>query len=212
MKNLSFILNVVMAIAVIILFYFHFAANNIPVTLPEKQAFVSGSFPGLMNDSALRETAYINTNTLFENFLFVKDIRDNLAAEKLKSESHYNDELKKLEKEYTEFQEKARFMSQQDGEAKQMELAEKEQVLMKLEKDLANKLSDIELEKNKEIQKIVFAYLEKVNKEKNYTYIFGYNGMGNVLYANSRFDITREIVNGLNNEYMEKKENVKASR
>ena len=205
MKNFSLILNFFLAIAVVILFYLHFTAKKSIIENKEQPTLSTDSSSLFMNDSVFKTTAYINTDTLFEKYEYVKDMRDELAGEKLKSESQYENEMKKLEKEVLEFQEKARYMTQQEGETKQMELAEKEQKLMKLERDLSAKLAELEMEKNKQIQKSVSEYLGRVNKEKNYAYIFGYNGTANVLYANQQFDITNEIVNGLNEEHKAKK-------
>lgn len=207
MKNILLISNVILLIAVGILFYLYFSfqdecrkENNTP------EPTVTGDSASFsIKDTVFRSTAYINTDTLFEKYVLVKDMRDDLAAEKLKLENSYSIELKKLEKEVFEFQEKAPYMSQQEGESRQLELAEKEQKLMKLERDLTAKLADIEFEKNKLIQKTVAEYIERVNKEKNYAYIFGYNGTGNVLYASPGFDITNEIVEGLNEEYSSRK-------
>ena len=212
MKIFSLTLNFILLIAVSILFYFHFSENKISNSGSAEQTIKSDSLSILVNDTILKATAYINTDTLFENFLFVKEMRDDLAAEKLKSENDYNVELKKLEKEVYEFQEKAPNMSQQEGEAKQLELSEKEQKLMKFERDLTAKLSDLEGEKNQKIQKLVSEYLGKLNKEKNYAYIFGYNGMGNVLLANPQLDITNSVVDGMNTEYKKKASDGVSSR
>lgn len=203
MKNLSFLLNIILLVAVLVLFYFHFSGKKCTGS-EESDSVEKKSDLILAGDSSIRISAYINTDSLFEKFLFVKKIRDELAAERLKSENGYNLELKKLEKEVYEFQEKASQMSQQEGEAKQYELAEKEQKLMRLERDLSSKLADLEMEKNSLIQKAVSEYLVKFSEGKNFEYIFGYNGMGNVLYANPKNDITNEIIDGLNEEYNRK--------
>lgn len=212
MKNISLILNIILFIAVSVLFYLFFSSDNSPNNITSEPTFYKDSSSFNIKDTGLNVTAYINTDTLFEKFLLVKEMRDDLAAEKLKSENSYGIELKKLEKEVYEFQEKAPYMTQQEGESRQMELAEKEQKLMKLERDLTAKLSDIEIEKNRAVQKAVGEYLARINKEKNYAYIFGYNGMGNVLYANPQFDITNEIIDGLNEEFNQRIESVKVNK
>lgn len=204
MKNFLLVINFILLSSVAVLFYLHFSAGKFTKENLDKPTFTRDSSSFSIKDTVLKATAYINTDTLFEKYLLVKDMRDDLAAEKLKLENSYSTELKKLEKEVYEFQEKAPYMTQQEGESRQLELAEKEQKLMKLERDLTARLSELEFEKNKLIQKSVVSYLEKVTKEKNYAYIFGYNGMGNVLYANPQFDITDEIISGLNEEYKNK--------
>lgn len=201
MKNFSLILNFLLLIAVAILFYLHFSPTQKMVKNPTEPTISRDSTSFSINDTVLKATAYINTDTLFEKYLFVKELRDELAAEKLRSENSYNTELKKLEKEVYDFRDKAPQMTQQEGESKQAELAEKEQKLMRLERDLSDKLAENEIAKNKLIQKTVAEYLEKLDKEKNYAYIFGYNGTGNVLFANLQFDITDEVIAGLNDEF-----------
>lgn len=203
MKNFTFIMQVILTLAVAVLFYFHFSQKSAPLTGIQPTIPVD-STSILVSDTNLRVTAYINTDTLFEKYNYVKDMRDELAAEKLKSESSYNAALKKLEKEVYEFQEKAPYMTQQEGESKQLDLAEKEQKLMKLERELSVKYADLEMEKNKLIQKAVSEYLERINREKNYAYIFGYNGLGNVLLAHPGLDITDMVISGLNREHEEK--------
>lgn len=201
MKNLLLVINLILVASVAVLFYLYFSGGKILKDDLQEPTIILDSASFSAVDTVLKATAYINTDTLFEKYLLVKDMRDDLAAEKLKLENSYNTELKKLEKEVYEFQEKAPYMTQQEGESRQLELAEKEQKLMKLERDLTARLSELEFEKNKLIQKSVAEHLEKINKGKNYAYIFGYNGMGNVLYANPQFDITEEVISGLNEEY-----------
>jgi len=63
--------------------------------------------------------------------------------------------------------------------------------------------------RNKEIETMIWKrlnpYLTDYGKEKGYTYIYGANGTGNVLYADESQDITAELIEYVNNRYHDKK-------
>lgn len=206
MKN---ILNAIILLAVAVLFYLHFSKESSEsndakpgsaALIPVDENITTPTTPLLAG-----KFAYINTDTVFEKYFLVKDIRDDMAAEKLKMESQYSHRIKSLEKEVTEFQEKARYMTQQDGEKKQAELMEKEQSIMKMERELQMKFAELEMNKNKAIQDSVNNYLREFNKSKGYSFIFGFNGAGSVLYADSLHDITEKVLEGLNAMYSQNK-------
>lgn len=199
MRSTSNIINGLLILAVVILYVLHFTPKP-----PSSDVAVQGSTKSISDTSVSSGSSvsvFINTDTLDANYLYLKDMRDELAVEKLKYESQLSSQLKKLEKEVVEFQEKARFMTQTEGERKQMELAQKEQDLMRMEQELNLKIVESEKERNKKIQKEVSSFLKNFNKQNNYQFIFGYNGWGNVLLADNSLDITNVVIDGLNAEY-----------
>ena len=67
--------------------------------------------------------------------------------------------------------------------------------------ELANEQQQLTMEMRDSIQ----AFLKTYNKAKKYDYILSRSG-DNILLANPRFDITRDVVNGLNKRYKAKPE------
>ena len=205
MRSWNGIINGLLILAVVILYVLHFNHTLSQVDKPVKNG--NYTVDSLKVSSGNMRSVYLNTDSLDANYLLVKDMRDELAAEKIKYESQLSSRLKSLEKEVIQFQEKARFMTQTEGEQRQMELAQKEQDLMKLEQDLTSKIVESEKERNKIIQKNVSDYLQKMNEQENYHFIFGYNGWGNLLLGDTTLDITSQVISGLNQEYLlQKKE------
>ena len=88
--------------------------------------------------------------------------------------------------------------ARQDLTSEQQDLAELEQRLMG---ELANEQQQLTMEMRDSIQ----AFLKTYNKAKKYDYILSRSG-DNILLANPRFDITRDVVNGLNKRYKAKPE------
>jgi len=203
-KKLSIGLNLVLTIAVIVLFYLHFSG---PSTDDEIQGTedVVDSTDTPVNIPPDAKIVYINTDSVWRNYEFVKEMEDNLVAEKTKYEGQYKFEIQKLEKEVADFREKAQFMTQQQGEEKQMELMLKEQSLLKLEESLNQKYVKSEQEKTKQVHDAIHDYLVEYNSSHHYEYILGQT-FGTIPYADSTFNITPDIIKGLNAAYTKKNE------
>ncbi len=75
----------------------------------------------------------------------------------------------------------------------------------KLKNALYGELSQKAEAHNKEIEQMLWTrlnpYITDFGKEKGYTYIYGANGTGNVLYAAESEDVTGEVVKYVNKRY-----------
>ncbi|PCJ89097.1 MAG: hypothetical protein COA57_02475 [Flavobacteriales bacterium] len=203
MKTLPLFLNLVLAVAIAALYYLYFTASTQPKDNTEA---IPSKDTSETSEVTHKQYVYINVDTLEVNYLMFKDMRDELATQKLRYESAIKNDIRSLEKEVLEFREQARYMTQQQGEARQMELAQKEQELMGRQEKLNRKYFDSEKEKNDLLYGTVRDFLQRYSKENEYDFIFGYSDVGSVLYASNANDITREVVNGLNVQYEQQKQ------
>jgi len=211
-KHISLILNAVLLVAVIYLYYLHYSNNSTEVTVNSDLKDTSSVSQSIIAKNVPDEAiVYFNTDSLWKNYEYVKDMENALIAEKQRMENKYNQQIKALEAEYKEFQRKTQAMeySMEDGKKKQQELMKKEQNIYKLEDELNQKYTESEAKKTREIQKEILDYLKRYNKEKGYTYILG-KTFGNIPYANEDLDITRSLLDGLNAEYKEKQNSANA--
>src|SRR5688572_18021823 len=108
-----------------------------------------------------------------------------------------------MEKEVIKFQENGTLMNQEGGETLQKELMEKEQRLMEYKEKLASNLLELKQKKNEELQNNILDFIKRYNKDHGFTYILGKSDGGGILFASDSLDITSDIVNGLNKEYVE---------
>ena len=100
------------------------------------------------------------------------------------------------------FQKKAPTMTQFEGQMRQKELAEEEQVLYKLRDDFAIKFQNEEGKLNEEFQNNVKGFIQEFNDKSQYNLIIGASQVGNVvLDYNEGINITNQIVEGLNKQY-----------
>lgn len=204
MKYISLILNFVLLIAVGILFYLHFSSRPIAAEgaasapVVKKAAFDTAAIS--------TDILYVNSDSLWENYDYVKIEKAALDKEKKRLEGQWESKARSLEKEIYDYQQKASqgAITMDEAQKKEADLMQKQQQLMQLKEDLSVQLLNMEQEKNKLLQTAITDYLKKYNMDKNLSYVMGYTLGGGILYANDSLDITSEVLEGLNREYREK--------
>lgn len=208
MKNISVIINVVLAIAVAVLYYLHFscaASCSSPADTEVTAEVETEEIVPLDEISTTSNVGYINIDSLQDKYKLYEVLIQKLKAKQTKYEAEISTKMVAFEKKVKDFQQKAQTMSQFEGQTKQQELAEEEQRLYKLRDDFTIKFQEEEAKLNDEFQKTVQDYIKKHNEKTNFDIIIGASQMGNiVLDFKPGIDITQHVVNGLNAEYKEK--------
>ena len=97
-------------------------------------------------------------------------------------------------------------MSASERQAVQERLARKQQELAQLNQNASNSLAQDENTEINAVYTTISDYLKKHAEEKGYQYVLTYSKTNpSVIYADSKLDITKEVVEGLNKEYTNKK-------
>jgi len=204
MKNLSLIINGVLAIAVAILFYQVHSLKNSGVSSENSSSEVAVK-PTIVTSAtnlADAKIAYVNTDSINEHYDYIADFTKVIRNKKATLESQMQSMTAKFQQEYEAFQQSA-----QAGVAPQAELQKQQASLERQQQELANKELQmqnlgIELEeKNMELNKSVKDYLVKINNGR-FDYILSYSDlMPTILLTNPKLDITTEVLKGINEEY-----------
>ncbi len=196
MKNISLILNFILIIAVGILFYLHFSSNKQTKT---------DSLP-LITKVSPTGIYYVNTDSLWKKYEFVKRSEEELIKEKTILEGQFKLKYQALEKEAIGLQEliSKGILTEENAQKKQAEFMQKEQKLMEYKEELATKLMEKESKMNEKIQKEIYDFLKQKAKNNKIEYIFGYTKGGSLLYGNDSLEITNEIIDELNKKDAEK--------
>jgi outer membrane protein len=196
MKNISMVFNVVLGIAVAVLYYLHFSADTSNIQSKKEGNPKSLAMPKIQLKST--PLVYVNADSLWENFTLVKQMRKEMEYEKKKFETKFEADYHKLESDYLALRDKAETMSQEEGMMKQQELMGREQKLTEFRQIESDRLAKLEADKTDKIQKTITAYLTEQYSKSNYAYILGYSAGGGILFANDSLEITNEVVDGLN--------------
>jgi outer membrane protein len=200
MKNTNYIINGVLAVAVIILFILYFTGKG---GGSEKHT------GAVMSDSISAELpiAYIDIDSLLNNYNYFKDLSNTLMDKREKSTVHVNSKAKELQKEFMDFQAKAQinaFISPERRQQEEERLARKDQELQEL---AAKAQEELELERmklNLQMSDTIVASLKVYNETRKYQVIFSKQGTNPFIIANEAYDITADVIKFLNDRYVPK--------
>ncbi len=203
MKNISLTLNAILIIAVAILYYLQFSGKettNDKITLNNDSPEIEKVTDELKDTNSV--VGYLDVDSLQKNYKLYEELINKLKAREKKYDKELKTKSAAFEKKVMEFQKKAPTMTQFEGQTRQKELADEEQRLYKLKDDFTQKFQNEEAKLNEEFQKKVKDYIKKHNEESKYDIIIGASQLGNiVLEYNDKIDITKEVVDGLNEQY-----------
>ncbi|MCF2489638.1 OmpH family outer membrane protein [Dyadobacter sp. CY347] len=190
-NNTSLIWNIVLSLAVAVLFFLHFSGK------PSGDAGVAAD-GGVV---AGRKTVYVQVDSLLKNYEFFKDTRKELENKNFQLENELNTKGRSLQNEVQFFQQRAQTMTPEQARSTEAQLMKKQQDLVAYRDQSAQALGQEEAKKNEELYKNIRSYIEKYNKENGFEYVLGYSLGGGILFANPSLDVTQKILDGLNKEY-----------
>jgi len=191
--------NVLLTIAAGYLLITHFTGKKDgPIVKDWKQDSLSASRPFRL--------AYFEMDSVQANAYMVKDVQ----AEIEKREKEYSGQLSQYEAAYRnklqEYQQKERggTMTQADYEKAQLDLKQLEDRLKGKRQELDQQYQDFVMRSQLNLKKAIEEFISEYNKEKQYTYIVSYE-QGLFYYKDTVFNITADLVKGLNQQYKAKK-------
>ena len=198
MNKLSPVLNVVFFIAIIVLYFFHFSEKAEPVTeiSPVKQSIIE-------NNEQIG-IAYIDLEKLLTDYKLSEELNSNFLKRKEDLQNQLQTKASDYEAAAIKFQEKLKrgsFLNQQSAENQQNALLEQQQDLQNLQYDLENQLMDEQQQMNSALYDSIINYLTEYNKTQNFQFIFSKIDGGNLLIADSTYEITNEVIENLNIRY-----------
>ncbi|MBT3209388.1 MAG: OmpH family outer membrane protein [Bacteroidetes bacterium] len=202
MKNLSVVLNVVLLVAVIVLYVFHFSEKTENVEMK--------ATPKMIVDNNMQERAasivFVNTDSLLMNYKFALELQDKLVERKISFENDFQNKMRDFEGKYIEFQNKAQrrgFLTAASEENQRIELQKQQEELQILQEDLSNRFLNEQAKMNLQLLDTVSNYLEEYNEDFNYQFILNHVLGGNILLANQSLDITDTVIKVLNDRYFD---------
>jgi outer membrane protein len=219
-KNLSLILNGLLAVAVGVLFYLHFSSARY-TSAPKTALAVDSLGNALVSEEALGDSAiaylpdslplagnvaFLNFDELTSKYQFYKDGVKSLESDFKAKQNELVARQKKLEEDFMRYQQLAPSMNEETRAGKEQQLAADEKKLYEFRDQLEGTFAGKEAEFNKAFLTKLDGYFSKLGKEKNYDYVFVYSkgGPSYIVYANDKLNITNFTLQGLNSQYKKK--------
>ena len=147
------------------------------------------------------KTAYVDTSVLMKEYTEAKDLEAKYKAKSEEKGRQLEAEINRFKQEAASFQAQAQANGQAWAQQKGAELQKREQQLSYAQQALAQELQQ---ESGKEMDSLVSGvkkFIKTYGKEKGYAYIYGTGDAASILYAEEKYDITKDIVKALNDKY-----------
>jgi outer membrane protein len=202
MKGFQSILLYVVTAAVAVLFVLHFTAGKKSSSSTSDKKEVKDP-----NDSARHiKVAYIDLDTIQKYYEFFKLKNNEIESDKQRIDNQIQSDLSKLENDRVAFLKRGQSITQQEAEAFQQEYQSRYQQIGQRQQTLQNQHLDRQAKAIDDIQKRINLFLQGYNQTKRYDFIFStQEGNPTLYYKDSAFNITADVIKGLNEEYKKTK-------
>jgi len=147
------------------------------------------------------KTAYIDTSVLMKEYTEAKDLEAKYKAKGEEKGRQLQAEIDRFKQDASSFQAQAQANGQAWAQQKGAELQKREQQLSYAQQALAQQLQQDSGTEMDTLVSGVKKFIKAYGKEKGYSYIYGTGDAASVLYAEEKYDITKDIVKALNDKY-----------
>ena len=148
--------------------------------------------------------AYVEIDSLLTKYRFWNDLNELMIQKEENIRTTLNEKAKELDREMREFQRKLEnngFATRERAEQENLRLSQKQRDLQQLQEKLAADLQTENQKNSLQLRDSINSFLKIYNKTKGYSLIISNTGFDNLLYADTAYNITQEIVEGLNARY-----------
>ena len=186
----------------IVLFILHFSGKENKVV--ENQPVQQGVLLGKTGEVRI---AYVFVDSVLANYDFYKILTDRLVSKKANLEKELTGKGAAFQKEVTDFQYKVdkKLITSWDAEARQKQLTEQQQVLVNLQNEMQNNLAKEEQEVTVQLHDSVIAAVNTVNMKLGFNVVLSNTFGGGLLYADDNMNITKQVLDRLNETYRKTK-------
>lgn len=147
------------------------------------------------------KTAYVDTSVLMKEYTEAKDLEAKYKAQAEEKGRQLQAEITRFKEDASKFQSQAQANGQEWAQRRGAELQKREQQLGYAQQQLAQQLQQ---ESGAEMDSLVSGvkkFIKDYGKKNGYSYIYGTGDAATVLYAEDKYDITKEIIKELNDKY-----------
>lgn len=149
--------------------------------------------------------AYFEMDSIAANFDMVKEVKTDLAKKEEENNAELDGLSRRFQQRYLYFQNLAK-----NGSLSQSQSDSASEEIKKLDDDIKARKAQLDQEYNNymgqrqnEIKNKIESFLTEYNKEHNFSYIVSYE-QGLFYYKDSAYNITADVVKGLNQLYRKK--------
>lgn len=205
MNKSTYLVNVILTVAVIVLFVLQFTGKK-PDTPAADKGLIQSENNAVSSDQPL--IAWVNIDSLLNNLEMYNDLHKQLETKGRRMETEMAGKSRAFEQQVLDLQDKVQkgTVSMSMAKVLEQDLAVKERELYQLRNEFQVKFAEEEQVALGKIQASINDFLKEYNTEKGYHFILSNAYSGPVLFAHPTLDITAEVLAGLNAKYQKEKQ------
>jgi outer membrane protein len=172
------------------------SCNNANSKMDEQPVAADASASGM-------KIAYVEVDSLMTQYDFAKDYSVTLQKKSNNARNTLNQKGGALQAAVNNFQQKLNnngFTSREQAASQQAAIERQQRDLQELQARLENELASETAKFNEALRDSLQNFLKDYNKDKQFDLILSKAG-DNILMANKKYDITNDVINGLNKRY-----------
>jgi outer membrane protein len=172
------------------------SCNNANSKMDEQPAAADSSASGM-------KIAYVEVDSLMTQYDFAKDYSVTLQKKSNNARNTLTQKGNALQAAVNNFQQKLNnngFTSREQAASQQAAIERQQRDLQELQARLENELANETAKFNEALRDSLQNFLTAYNKDKQFDLILSKAG-DNILMANKKYDITNDVINGLNKRY-----------
>ena len=173
------------------------SCNNASPKMDEKPQAAGAENVGGM------KIAFVEVDSLMTQYNFAKDYSVTLQKKSNNARTTLTQKSNELQAAVNNFQQKLQnngFTSREQAASVQQGIERRQRDLQELQARLESELASETQKVNEALRDSLNSFLASYNKDKQFDLILSKAG-DNILFADRRFDITKDIINGLNKRY-----------
>ena len=200
MNRTLLILNIVLLAAVVVLFVLVLGRNKRSL-----ESKVSTESTDSLKANTEFRLAYFDMDSVENNFALWKQMQEQVNAQEKSMSGELNALQNNLQSEYEKFQAQGPTMTPQQIDDTRKKLTQMDINLKNKRVEYEQKYQSLFMTKQQEIIGYIKEYCKEFNKDGKYSLIIA-NEPGLIYYKDTTFNITSELLRGLNEKYKAKKQ------
>jgi outer membrane protein len=198
MKIANIVTNVVLAVAVAVLFVLHFTGGD-----------KSSAKSGAVTSAAITEIsdisiAYFNMDSVMSGWSLYAQYQQELEQKQTEMEAEFAGKTEVFYQSVQDAQYKIQrgLVTRTEAEQLQQQLGVEEQNLMALQNEYGAELQEEGMVKNRLMLDMIERYVAELSQASGFSYVYSYSFGGNLIYGAKPYDITAQVVAGLNEKFI----------
>jgi len=198
MKIVNIVTNVVLGAAVIVLFVFHFTGG-------EKKVSGGDAATAVMANPSDISIAYFNMDSVMSGWDLYFSYQQELQQKQTEMEADFAGRTESFYQRVQDAQYKVEkgLVTRSEAEQLQQQLGVEEQNLMTLQNQYSAELQEEGMVRNRRMLDMIEQYVSELSLATGYSYVYSYSFGGNLIYGAKPYDITAQVVKGLNEKFQE---------